>query len=161
MSNPDTVTIWTKDSVIALLRRNDKAVVAAIKNLNARQTETERAQGTAIVTNGRGFNKRDAQFLGDIARKLPRYNDHITDRQLYVARLKLAKYWRQLLEIIEEKGGQVAFPKGTKRACEPSPEIDVAPDTEGDDEQETESESAPSSIVACDGTLTMSDNWTV
>ena len=160
MSNPDTVTIWTKDSVIALLRRNDKAVVAAIKNLNARQTDSERASGTAIVTNGRGFNKQDAKFLCDIARKLPRHNDHMTDRQLYVARLKLTKYWRQLLEIIEEKGGQVAFPKGTKRACEPSPEIDKAPDMDVAGEEDMESDFAPATLVASDMPINV-DNWNI
>jgi hypothetical protein len=119
------VTVWTKESVIALLASNDRAVVRAIKGLNARQTEQERAEGTAVVSNGRGFNKTDAPFLGDIARKLPRYNDHMTDKQLYVARLKLRKYWRQLLEMIAENGGQVAFPNASRAAVKDEPVMEA------------------------------------
>ena len=136
MSTQANEKVWTKESVIALLDSNNKAVVAAIKGLNARQTAAERAEGTAKVQNGRGFNKQDAPFLGDIARKLPLYNDHMTERQLYVARKKIRKYWRQLLEMIEEKGGQVEFPKGCRR--------DFAPATAGEGEVDGSFASVPS-----------------
>ena len=106
--------VWTKDSVIDLLDRNDKAVVSAIKGLYARQTEGEKASRNAVVLNGRGFNSKDAPFLSDIAKKLPRYNDNMTIRQKAASRKMLRKYWRQLLEMIEEKGGVVSY-KAPKR----------------------------------------------
>lgn len=161
MSNQDTVKIWTKDSVIALLNTNNKAVVKAIKGLNARQTAEERSERTAKITNGRGFNKRDAAFLCDIAAKLPRYNDNMTPRQLYVARIKLRKYWRQLLEMIEENGGQVAFPKGTKSASKPATEIAGEEDSEDEGEEGSESEIVLATEVAGPRAMAMSDSWTV
>ena len=112
------VRIWRKDDVLELLTRRDatgkKAVVNAIKGLYARQTESEKADKTTRCSNGRGFNAKDARFLSSIAQALPRYHDNMTDRQLYVARKMLRKYWRQLLEIIEEKGGKVEYPKVSK-----------------------------------------------
>jgi len=107
--------VWTKDDVLALLDTNKAAVVKALEALYARQTADERATLTTRVHNGRGFNSKDATFLSDVARKLPLYNRNITDRQLARVRPMLRKYWRQLLEEIEEKGGQVDY-----RAHEPA-----------------------------------------
>ena len=108
--------IWDKAAVVELLETNDRAVVKAIKGLYARQTASEQSRQTTIEHNGRGFNSRDAGFLSDIARKLPRYNDNMTRRQLAASRKMLRKYWRQLLEMIEEQGGKTTLstkpPKG-------------------------------------------------
>lgn len=125
--------VWDRDQVVALLNTSKKAVVNAIKQLYARQTADEQASKMTRVSNGRGFNAKDAPFLSDIAKKLPRYNDNMTDRQLFVARKKLTKYWRQLLEVIEENGGQVSYTvKAPKRekAIEPLSEPAVSPVSE-------------------------------
>ncbi len=112
------VRVWTKEDILALISTNKKAVVNAIKGLYARQTADERSDKTTRVSNGRGFNAKDARFLSDIAVKLPRYNDNMTDRQLYVARKMLRKYWRQLLEIAEEKGHKVQYPSASRAVAD-------------------------------------------
>lgn len=103
----DRVKIWTRESVLELLDRNDKAVVQALKTLAARQTSDELESKTTKIRNGRGFNARDAAVLTDIAAKLPRYGDHLTQRQLVLVRGRIRKYVGQLLEEIELKGGIV------------------------------------------------------
>lgn len=109
------VKVWRKDDVLALLDTSDRAVVNAVKGLYARQTEIEQTDKTTRIANGRGFNAKDAPFLSDIAIKLPKYSDRMTPKQLEVARKMLRKYWRQLLELIHEKGGVVEFPTSLKR----------------------------------------------
>jgi hypothetical protein len=99
--------VWTREAVLDLLDRSDKAVVQALKTLAARQTTDELETKTTKIRNGRGFNARDAALLTDIASKLPRYNDHMTPRQLLLVRGRIRKYVGQLLEEIELKGGVV------------------------------------------------------
>lgn len=113
--------IWTPPLVLSLLATDDQAVVRAIKGLAARQTDAERAIGATKESNGRGFNAHDAPFLTDIARKLPLYNDRMTPKQLFRARQMLRKYTRQLLEIIQERGGLVEFAKPAKRETAKAP----------------------------------------
>lgn len=108
-----TTKIWTKESIQALIRENDLAVARAISALYQRQTASEQSGENTDVGNGVGFNKIDAPFLTSIAKALPRYNNHMTQRQLTAARKMLPKYWRQLLEIAVEK---------TTIASEPLPE---------------------------------------
>lgn len=121
-----SVKVWTAPLVLQLLEDSDRAVVNAIKGLYARQTEDEQSSSATRVSNGRGFNSNDAPFLSDIAKKLPRYKDHMTDRQLATARRMLRKYSRQLLEIIQEKGGVVEFAKAPSRAKAKSPISETA-----------------------------------
>lgn len=105
--------VWTKEAVLDLIATNALAAARALTVLNSRQTAAERESVTTIERNGRGFNGRDA-WLSDVARKLPRYNDHMTPRQLASVRAALPKYWRQLLEDMEERGIAVAWPDGKK-----------------------------------------------
>lgn len=96
--------VWGRDEVVALLMRDDpvgkRAVTRALELLYKRQTATEQATLSTSERNGRGFNSRDAEFLSDIARKLPRYNGNMTRRQWMAVRDRLVKYWRQILEEI-------------------------------------------------------------
>lgn len=127
-------TVWDKARVQNLIATNKGAVVRAIKVLYARQTADEQSIGETRVQNGRGFNSRDANFLTSIAKALPRYNDNMTDKQLRAARKMLPKYWRQLLEEIEEKGGQVNY--GVKRVIVDEVEEVDEPELPMDDEPE-------------------------
>lgn len=106
--------VWDRDEVLALLERSNEATGRALYGLFERQTADERATNSTKVHNGRGFNGRDAEFLSSIAKKLPDYEYKLTERQLPHVRRKLRKYTRQLLEIIEAKGGKVSF-KTTKK----------------------------------------------
>ena len=114
------IKIWTRADIQQLLARNDEAVKRAIVNLYQRQTASEQAHKETRVQNGVGFNARDAEFLTDIAQKLPRYNNNMTPKQLAVARKMLPKYWKQLLEVIEEKGGQVDYRRDPLPAATPA-----------------------------------------
>ena len=100
--------VWTRDGVLDLLARSDTAVVRALQTLYARQTADERQDKATRVRNGRGFNARDAAVLTDIAQKLPRYDNRMTERQLALVRGRIVKYAGQLLDEIEAKGGLVA-----------------------------------------------------
>jgi hypothetical protein len=99
--------VWTREMVLNLLARSDTAVVRALQTLYARQTADEQQDKTTRVRNGRGFNARDAAVLTDIAQKLPRYDNRMTERQLALVRGRIRKYAGQLLDEVEAKGGLV------------------------------------------------------
>lgn len=94
---------WNKDRVQNLIRTNDLALAKAVWEIFQRQTAAEQSSQQTIEHNGRGFTGVDAEFLSEIAKKLHRYHFRMTPRQIAVVRPKMLKYWRQLLEIIEEK----------------------------------------------------------
>jgi hypothetical protein len=101
-----SIRVWTKEDVLELLNaegeKGKRAVAKAIIALYARQTADEQSTKLTSVSNGRGFNKIDAPFLTDIAKKLPLYSMNLTPRQLTTARKMLRKYGRQLAEIANE-----------------------------------------------------------
>lgn len=93
----------TKEQIKELLATNDKALARAILALYARQTADEQAVGTTKVHNGAGFNAHDAPFLTSIAKALPKWNNHMTPRQIAKARPMMMKYAGQLLAIAQER----------------------------------------------------------
>ena len=106
--HPTSLTVWDKERVLALLEANDKAVIRALECLYNRQTSEERTLGQNVEHNGRGFTSYDADLLTSFV-EFYRNAGFLTQKQLAVARKKLAKYWRQLLEEIEAKGQQVSY----------------------------------------------------
>jgi hypothetical protein len=127
-----TQTVWTRASVLALLESSEAATVRALKVIASRQTPAETQEMKTTVRNGRGFNARDANILTDIASKLPRYGDHLTQRQLLLVRGRLRKYVGQLLEAIEEKGGKVDYKReksvsGEQTEDQPQETVQAAP----------------------------------
>jgi hypothetical protein len=95
------IKTWTAGDVADLLTRSDDAVKRAIRQLSARAAE---------------LAAEDVEFITDIARKLPRYNNNMTPRQLGKARRVLPRYLRQLLEEIEKRGSPVDYgPKSLNR----------------------------------------------
>lgn len=115
--------VWDKAAIQALLDRNDDAVAKAVLTIFARQTAAEQASRQTIEHNGVGFSGTDAEFLSDIAKKLPLYNNRMTPRQIAKVRPKMKKYWRQLLQEVETKGGKVCYKvaKSTKGEIANSP----------------------------------------
>jgi hypothetical protein len=101
--------VWDKGMIQALIVNSDKALARALWNIFQRQTAAEQSALQTIEHNGRGFTGTDAQFLSDVARRLPRYDFRMTPRQIAKVRPKMKKYWRQLLEDIEVKGGAVSY----------------------------------------------------
>jgi hypothetical protein len=77
-------------------------VIKALHAIHARQTADEQAGGYTNHTNGIGFSKFDAPFLTDMVVKHRRYGS-LTPKQMAVTRNKIKRYWRQLVEIANER----------------------------------------------------------
>jgi len=127
--------IWDKDEVLALIERSNEATGRALWCLYERQTDDEQASNTTRDNNGVGFNGRDAEFLSSIAKRLPNYGFKLTERQLPHVRRKLRKYTRQLLEVIEAKGGKVNY-KPRKSAAVIQPTVESKSEAISDDRSE-------------------------
>ena len=101
----------TKQSIIDLLRVNDRAVARALVVLNNRQTADEQASETTRHTNGRGFNAAHAKRGTGMARFYLR-TGFLTPKQLAWWRapeakggaMRIAIYAGQLLEEAMLKG---------------------------------------------------------
>ena len=105
----ENAKIWDKIAVQSLIATNDKALSKALWNIFQRQTADEQSAEMTKLHNGRGFTGRDAPFLSSVAKKLPLYEYRMTPRQIAKIRPMMRKYWRQLLEDIEAKGGTVSY----------------------------------------------------
>lgn len=131
-----SVVVWTYSRLIALLERSHEALERAILTINARQTEDERAGGVTRYENGRGWNARDAAFGGSLADWIRRgvaprseggfgkaHGRCLTPKQREGALRMIRKYWRQLLEEVELKGGKVDYGSRPKNegATDPAP----------------------------------------
>lgn len=105
--------VWTKDEVVNLLKHSDKAVERAILVLYHRQEQSEVVAQKTVVKNGRGFNAKDAPIFTSFAEGILKYRK-LTEKQIALCRRpnskgmpRIGKYWRQLLEAIQDKGGEV------------------------------------------------------
>lgn len=85
-----------KQYIQQLLVENDKALVRSVLRIDARQTEQERRDQASMENNNVGWNKWDARGMGSIARRL-RNGEYISDAELHYARVRMPKYWRQLM----------------------------------------------------------------
>lgn len=93
---------WTKEKLLDMLDRSDKAVGKALVVLYGFQTAEEQAVGVTREDNGAGFNGSDAEFLSKIAQWVIE-NDKITPGQAAIVRPKIRKYWRQLVNVANAK----------------------------------------------------------
>ncbi len=98
----------TKEYIQNLLMTNDHAVGRALIVLNERQTSSEQNCQTTISNNGVGFRPCDARMGTSMAQFYAKYN-RLSERQLAYWRkpqakgVRIAMYWRQLIEIAEAK----------------------------------------------------------
>lgn len=97
-----TARRWTAEEVLDRLERSDVFVERSLLYLNGEQTEDERKNHTTIEANGVGFNAFDAEFLTSLAEQVEdsSYPEgrRLSRRQRDVARKRLRKYVRQLVE---------------------------------------------------------------
>lgn len=91
----------TKDSILALIDSNDKAVGRAVVAIYRRQTQEERNAEATLKHNNVGFNSYDARYLSYVATYYMRHQQ-LTGKHLAKARSKVRKYWKQLLEIAND-----------------------------------------------------------
>jgi hypothetical protein len=107
MTVVDKKSAWKKGDVLALLERSDRAVERAVMAIYSRQTDKERLRERTEQRNGCGFSKFDAHILSSFAVSITRYG-HLTRNQLAVARPRIMRYHRQLVEIIEQNAANLA-----------------------------------------------------
>jgi hypothetical protein len=91
---------WNKETIIDLLEKSDKAVWRAVYRIYENQTEYERVAEATQENNGIGFNGNDAAILTSYA-KFYKERGFLTKNQTAVARKKIKKYHRQLLDVIK------------------------------------------------------------
>lgn len=89
----------TQDTICRQLDASREAVEAALCAIYDRQTAEEKAFGQTIASNGVGFNRFDSEFCTSLVQQLKR-GKSLTPRQLAPARLKMKRYWRQLLTVM-------------------------------------------------------------
>lgn len=90
--------MWTKEGIQALIQTNDRAVERAVVSIYRYQTYTEKLSKATTDHNGMGFNAFDAEILTSFAEQLLS-GWSLTPKQMGIARKKMVRYWRQLLEI--------------------------------------------------------------
>jgi hypothetical protein len=103
-----------RESITALLARNDNAVERALLVLFDRQTADEQMTDATRQHNGRGFTAFDAEIFSSFAKQV-RQGRTLSPKQLALARKpdkfgnpRIARYWSQLLEAAEAKQAATA-----------------------------------------------------
>lgn len=105
---------YTGTELWEMIESSDEICCSALVQLYYRQTEDEQENAETTHFNGRGFNATDAQLLSSFAehvlvnRRLRengkfKHKSLLSPRQLAIARVRLRKYLRQLVEIACEK----------------------------------------------------------
>lgn len=122
----------TKEYIVKLLETNDKAVARALVVLNNNQTTTEQRSETTINRNGEGFRPCHAR-MGTSMAEFYQKRGYLSPKQIAYWRMKdksgamrIAIYWRQLVEAAEAKKAVVAVSAATSlntTANVPEPEI--------------------------------------
>lgn len=102
----------TKDSIVALLTVNDKAILRALLVLNDRQTYDEQVSEDTKHNNGRGFRPCHAR-MGTSMAKFGASAGFLTPKQIAYWRkpmkggqMRIAIYWKQLIEAAAEKAAK-------------------------------------------------------
>lgn len=92
------MTTYTKETILDLLNKSDKAVCRAVVAIWKRQTADEQQAQATAHKNGIGFAAFDAEILSSFAEQ---YNKRgsLSEKQIALARKRIVHYWRQLVEI--------------------------------------------------------------
>jgi len=101
------------------VRTNDKALLRAIVVIGDRQTPEEMAMAETVDHNNRGWGAIDAPFFTPLYFRIL-HQQPLTRRELAIARNKMPKYWRQLMEVSKAR-----YPHGPPQ---PGPALVVGPD---------------------------------
>lgn len=99
----------SKETIVKLLATNDKAIARALVVLNNNQTADEQASGNVRHLNGKGFRPCHARMGTSMAQFYQR-TGFLSAKQIAYWRkedakgnMKIAIYWRQLIEAAEQK----------------------------------------------------------
>ena len=94
--------VWDKERIQKLIRTNDLAVYKSLLRIYARQTADEQQAKETRDWNARGFTGIDGNILSSFVEGYKKYG-RLTESQLCIARNKMKKYWKQLLEVIRNE----------------------------------------------------------
>jgi L-alanine-DL-glutamate epimerase-like enolase superfamily enzyme len=102
----------TKERIVELLSTNDRAVCRALVVLNERQTKDEQVREATTHQNNRGFRPCHARMGTNMAQFFTR-TGYLSPKQVAYWRrtdkngtMRIAIYWRQLLEEAEKKASE-------------------------------------------------------
>ncbi len=87
-----------KTFVVERLSTNDAWAVKALVRLYDFQTREEQRIECAIQRNYSGFNKPDSRILSSFAKQYLR-KGWLSEKQLWVLKQRIPKYWKQIIEI--------------------------------------------------------------
>jgi len=108
MSESSPTKTWNKQSIQELIVSNDKAAVRALLVVYGNQTPAEKADGKTVENNGAGFSGVDAEILTSFVKFYQR-TGFLTGKQLALLKVRIVKYWRQLLAAAEARGNTVSY----------------------------------------------------
>jgi hypothetical protein len=97
--------MYTKEVIKEKLSTDVRWMERAVIVLYNRQTEDEKVISHTRHENGRGFNGTDSKYLSYVSKYLLRGGKLSGNHVTKVSR-KLPKYWKQIQEEIEMKGGK-------------------------------------------------------
>jgi hypothetical protein len=90
-----------KEQIQKLIDTNDEAVARAVVRIFQRQTAYEQRAEHTQLNNSIGFNAPDAKYL-TFAAKFVLRNGALSGDHVDRVRVKIRRYWKQLIEIAEE-----------------------------------------------------------
>lgn len=106
------MTKHTKESIIDLLKNNDKAIGRALVAIHRRQNQEEQISKQTKYRNGRGFRPAHAKMGSNMALYYLKF-EKLTPRQINYwrvkerdGRMRIEVYASQLLDVVKEAEGQ-------------------------------------------------------
>ncbi len=100
---------YTREMIMEMLNRNDRAVCRALLVLFNNQTQVEQSSEHTLVWNGKGFTGADARMGTSMAKQYQRVG-YLSPKQIQFWRKpnvrgisRIGKYTRQLIEAIPAK----------------------------------------------------------
>jgi hypothetical protein len=94
---------WNKETIQALLETNPQAVYNGLVQIYRRQTHSEQVNEQTHDRNDIGFSGVDGKILTSFA-KFYLSHKYLSPKQFAIAKNKMKKYWRQLMEISINEG---------------------------------------------------------
>jgi len=98
--------IWDKESIQLLLDKSDQAVYNGLMRIYNRQTRDEQNYQETRDWNTIGFTGVDGNIMSSYA-EFYKKTGFLTPKQLTIARKKMKKYWRQLLDEMKNEYPQI------------------------------------------------------
>jgi hypothetical protein len=95
--------MYTKEQIQHNLQFNPKWTERGLVVLFEKQTYEEKQSGGTITLNNMGFNSSDSRYLTYCA-KWVLQGQHLNEKHQEKCGKMLKKYWRQISELIKERG---------------------------------------------------------